>query len=529
MSIAGRIWGAARRVHARTPLRLRLVAALMLLVVAALLGSGIAATTIMRSYLVGRVDDQLAEVGDYPIEGVIAGGQTDPDGSGPGGNGPGGHGADGHGARSRLPSAFVVEVTDATGKIVYGPGGEQVNVQDPLPRLPHLSAAQSQAAGAQLATVPAVSGTESWRLLIKPVLLTDGSSGTLFVAQSLGDVGGTIQRMTMLLLIIGAVAVALLAGVCYLVVRVSLRPLRDVERTAAAIAGGDLAQRVPHADSRTEVGQLSGALNTMLVEIETAFAQRAASEQAARRSEEHARQSEERMRRFVADASHELRTPLTSIRGFAELYRQGAVSDRAEVTTLMQRIEDEAQRMGLLVADLLLLARLDQQRPLEQVPVDMLAVAGDAVTAARAAAPDRPITLDVGSTDPPPVVLGDDARLRQVLANLLSNAVRHTPAGTPVSVRLETRLTQGRAALVLTVADNGPGMTAEEAARIFERFYRADPSRRRDAGGTGLGLAIVAAIVAGHGGWVSVQSAPGRGARFWVELPLAEVGAPLPG
>jgi two-component system OmpR family sensor kinase len=236
------------------------------------------------------------------------------------------------------------------------------------------------------------------------------------------------------------------------------------------------------------------------------------------------------MRRFVADASHELRTPLTTIRGFAELYRQGAASGEADVRRLLGRIEAEAGRMGLLVEDLLLLARLDQQRPLARTPVDLLALADDAVHAARAVDATRPVRLEIGSTDPPPIVTGDESRLRQVLANLLGNAVRHTPPGTPVTVRLSTEPSRrsGDPAAVLTVSDRGPGMTAEHASRVFERFYRADPARGRDEGGSGLGLAIVAALVAGHGGTVDVDTGPGQGARFRVELPLAAVPPPLP-
>jgi two-component system, OmpR family, sensor kinase len=522
-SAPGRLTAGTRRLSARTPLRLRLVAALLLLVVAALIGSGLSATAIMRSYLVGRVDDQLAAVAQNPIEGVVS--------DGPQGRGP----EDRHDSHSRLPSAFVVEVTDASGTIVYGPTSDLVDLQQPLPRLPHLTGAQSQAMGRHLSTVDAVSGSQTWRVLTTSVLLSDGTRGTLLVAQSLGDVGSTVARMTWLLLIIGAVAVVLLAGIGYLVVRASLRPLRDVERTAAAIAGGDLTRRVPRTDPRTEIGQLSGALNTMLVEIETAFAERAASEAAARNSEElmrvsesNARRSEERMRRFVADAGHELRTPLTSIRGFAELYRHAAATGAADVPRLMRRIEDEAKRMGLLVDDLLMLARLDQQRPLARVPVDLLAVAGDAVHDARAVAPDRPITLDVGLTDPPPVVIGDEARLRQVVANLVGNALQHTPPGTPISVGISTEASPHPGRATVTVADRGPGMTPEDAMRVFERFYRADPARSRADGGTGLGLGIVAALVAGHGGSVSVDTAPGAGARFVVVLPLADVAALTP-
>jgi two-component system OmpR family sensor kinase len=232
------------------------------------------------------------------------------------------------------------------------------------------------------------------------------------------------------------------------------------------------------------------------------------------------------MRRFVADASHELRTPLTTIRGFAELYRQLATRephDPAELDRLMRRIEDQAARMGLLVEDLLLLARLDQQRPLEQAPVDLLALAAEAVHDARAVAPDRQIELVLGDGDGGSalVVLGDDQRLRQVLANLVNNALTHTPAGGPVEVRVGTAPLDGRLGVAVEVVDHGPGLAPEQAERVFERFYRADPARSRAAGGTGLGLSIVAALVAVHEGTVQVDSVPGRGARFRVVLPLA--------
>jgi two-component system OmpR family sensor kinase len=496
-------------------LRVKLVATLLLLVIAALVGSGAVAVTTLRAYLVGRVDDQLQSA-EHPY--------TDHH-PGPG---RGGDGGDDDGL-TRLPSAFVVAETDASGTVVYGPTSNLVDPDQSLPALPHPTGEQTTAAGTRFFTVDAMRGDARWRVLAAPTTLADGSTGTILIAQSLGDTESTVNRLVLLLVIIGAGAVVVLAGVGYFIVRASLRPLREVERTAAKIAAGDLSNRVPDADPRTEVGQLSSALNTMLGEVETAFAERAASEQAARISEAHmrqsesaARRSEERMRRFVADASHELRTPLTSIRGFAELYRQGAVTDPADVGRLMRRIEDEAKRMGLLVDDLLLLARLDQERPLARAPVDLLALARGAVHDARATEPERAITLQVGPTDPPPVVIGDEARLRQVLGNLVGNALKHTPAGTPVTVRVAVEAqSPGPRVAVLTVADDGPGMSAEEAARVFERFYRADAARDRRDGSTGLGLAIVAALVAGHGGTVDVRTAPGAGACFRITLPLA--------
>jgi two-component system OmpR family sensor kinase len=248
----------------------------------------------------------------------------------------------------------------------------------------------------------------------------------------------------------------------------------------------------------------------MLAQIEDAFAHE-------RSSEQQARASEQRMRRFVADASHELRTPLTSIRGFAELYRMGGAGSAEDVERMMRRVEDEAARMGLLVEDLLLLARLDQQRPLEHAPVDLLPIARDAVHDAALLAPDRDIDLEV-STDVPPVVTGDEARLRQVVHNLVSNALTHTPAGTPVTVRVSTDPGAGTA--VLEVSDQGPGIPPADAERVFERFYRADVSRSRQAGGNGLGLSIVAGLVQAHGGTVSVHSHNGSGATFLAFLPL---------
>lgn len=518
--------GWIRGIAGRAPLRVKLVAALLLLVTSALAGSGAVAAATLRSYLVGKVDSQLRS-----IEGPIA---AHPNGGPKAGTGaPDGPGDDG--GRAVPPSAYVVEWTDARGAPQSSPTSTYLRPGQRLPVLPRFTAAQSQAAGSHIFTTHAVGGgDEQWRVIAAPVILADRTPGTVLVAQSLHDVENTVRRLELSFLLIGAAAVLILAGIGYVVVRASLRPLRQVELTAAKIADGDLSRRVPKADPRTEVGQLSSALNRMLTEIEAAFAAGAASEEAARHSEEAmrrseaaARGSEERMRRFVADASHELRTPLTSIRGFAELFGQGAVTVGDDLRRLMGRIEDEAKRMGLLVEDLLLLARLDQERPLSQAPVDLLALAGDAVSDAHALAPDRPVRLEVGCTDPPPVVIGDEARLRQVLANLVGNALKHTPTDTPVTVQVSTGIDERSAepAVLLAVVDEGPGMTEEQAARVFERFYRADSARSHSTGSTGLGLAIVAAFVAGHGGTVAVQTSPGAGARFQLVLPLAALPA----
>jgi two-component system OmpR family sensor kinase len=332
------------------------------------------------------------------------------------------------------------------------------------------------------------------------------------VAYDLSDFRHTDRSLGWLQLGIGAAVLLVLGLAIHAVVSQSLQPLMEVEQTAAAIAAGQLDRRVPERDPRTEVGRLSLALNGMLAQIQAAVA-------SSQTSAGLARSSEERMRRFITDASHELRTPLTTIRGFAELYRQGAVSD---IEQTMSRIESESRRMGLLVEDLLLLARLDAQRPLESQRVDLLALAADAVHDTRAIAPQRRITVDVVEGPGIPQVLGDEARLRQVLSNLMVNAVQHTPDTADITVRVGTK--DGDA--VLEVIDDGPGMAEQDAQRVFERFYRADSSRARSSGGSGLGLSIVDSLVRAHGGTVAVMTAPGQGCRFYVSLPrIADVAA----
>jgi two-component system OmpR family sensor kinase len=317
----------------------------------------------------------------------------------------------------------------------------------------------------------------------------------LAAAISLKDVDGAVRNATGTVVAACALAVVLAGGIVWFTVRRGLRPIDEMIGTAERIADGDLSERAPVPKRADEVGHLSTALNTMLDRIEEAVAGKTA--------------SEARTRRFAADASHELRTPLTSIRGYAELYRQGARSPE-EVERAMSRIEREAVRMGVLVEDLLLLARLDQGRPLETAPVDLTALVLDAATGARAVEPDRPFRVDVGER--PVVVTGDGHRLRQVVDNLLTNVREHTTPTTAVAVTLAA----DDATATLVVADEGPGMPAEAAARVFDRFWQAEPTHR----GTGLGLSIVAEIVAAHGGTIDLATAPGEGARFTVAVPL---------
>ncbi|HKV86611.1 MAG TPA: HAMP domain-containing sensor histidine kinase [Candidatus Dormibacteraeota bacterium] len=309
----------------------------------------------------------------------------------------------------------------------------------------------------------------------------------------------TLSSLLLIETVIGLAVVAVVAILAWLLIQFGLRPLQRMGATAGQIAAGDLSRRVEPATPGTEIGRLGLALNSMLSQIEAAFEQRKA--------------SENRLRRFIADASHELRTPLTSIRGYSEMLRRGASESPEDSSLARRRIEEESVRMSTLVDDMLLIARLDQGRPLETKPVDLQSIARDAAADARAVAPQREINL-VAPT--PVVVTGDDTRLRQVLGNLVRNALVHTPPTTPIEIAVSTDDGLAR----MSVADHGPGLGPDEMNRIFEPFYRADPSRSRDSGGAGLGLSIVNAVVGAHGGSVKVKPTDGGGATFEVELPL---------
>jgi len=466
------------------PLRVGLVAAMLLLVGCGLLASGIAVTSILQHSLLNRVDQTLIEASRGWAQ---APRRMPPPDEGPN--------------PARPPSKFYVRGVDTDGHVWMA-----VNDRDAEPALP-----DDNDVGSVPVTIGSLNGSPvQWR-----AVSVRGPSGELTtVAIDLSDVDSTVRSLAWSQVGIGTAVLVVLGIAGYWVVHRSLRPLVEVEQTAAAIAAGQLDRRVPERDPRTEVGRLSLALNGMLAQIQHAMALSVA-------SAEQARMSEERMRRFITDASHELRTPLTTIRGFAELYRQGAARD---VEMLMSRIESESRRMGLLVDDLLLLARLDAQRPLDRHRVDLLALATDAVHDAQSIAPKRTITLQVVDGPGTPEVLGDEPRLRQVLSNLVANALQHTPETAGITVRVGTA--GGDA--VLEVADRGPGMTQKDAQRVFERFYRTDSSRARASGGTGLGLSIVDSLVTAHQGRVTVTTAPGRGCCFRVSLPrIADVPAPV--
>ncbi|RBO87517.1 two-component system OmpR family sensor kinase [Nocardia puris] len=459
------------------PLRVTLVLALVISAALGLLVSGLAVTSSLQNSLMNRTDQQLADAAMSRVRAIRPALPAPPP------------------DQRGTPTTFYVttEYADGAGTFVSKPFDVEA-----VPDLTAVSAAHP-------VTVDSLNGDPTrWRVV---QVRTPDVATTVALPLTQND--DTVRRLVMLQVAVGSAVLAVLALAAYFVIRRSLLPLRRVENIAAAIAKGDLHRRVPVRGNDTEVDRLSRSLNGMLAQIQSAFAATEASEAAAR-------DSEATMRRFVADASHELRTPLTTIRGFAELYRQGATDDPVLV---LDRIEREAQRMGVLVEDLLMLARLDAQRPLERGPVDLLTLAGDAVHSARAVAAatatDRRITLEVRSGKGTLEVDGDETRLRQVLANLVNNALTHTPPDADITVALTPELYD----VVLEVADTGPGLPPDEADRVFERFYRTDTSRTRASGGTGLGLSIVRALVEAHGGTVGVRSVPGEGTIFTVRLP----------
>ncbi|TDD14855.1 HAMP domain-containing histidine kinase [Nonomuraea diastatica] len=384
------------------------------------------------------------------------------------------------------------------------------------PELPRLTAAVATARAGEPFTVADADGAE-WRVVVRPYAAAGGGgSSTVVMAASLDATNATVSRVRLACLVGGSMLLAVLALAGGFSIRAGLAPLRRVEETAAAIADGDLTRRVSEpATPNTELGRLAHSLNKMLAQIEQGVAAKV--------------ESEARMRRFVADVSHELRTPLFGIKGFSELYRMGGT----EAEPALARIESESGRLARLVEDLLLLAGLDEADgpALDLTPMDLRTLAADARHDFAALDPSRPIAFtgpDGGAAASAPV-LGDEARLRQVVSNLVGNAVTHTPPGTPVRVSVGTQVGTEGAEAVLVISDEGPGLTAEEVERVFDRFYRADGSRARATGGAGLGLAIVRSIVTAHGGRVEVRSAPGEGAAFHVRLPALRGGDPHAG
>jgi two-component system, OmpR family, sensor kinase len=471
------------------PLRLRLVAIVVLLLLAALTVTTLATSALLNNYLLDRTDRDL-QLAAVPVAQAALDQLTD-------------HPSEIKGFVA--PNIYAVRIMPTNG----GAPHDLVNApnQTVHPDIPQLSISDPRVRSGDPFTVGSQQGEQDWRVVAGS---THGGSATFAVAVSLSGVERTVHQLRFYTVLLGLAMTVAGAVLGWYAVRRAFRPLTQIEDTAAAIAAGDLTRRIPPTATRDEVSSLATSLNVMLAQIEQSFAVREASEQ--------------RMRQFVADASHELRTPLATVRGYAELFRQGAVRDPEDVAGAMRRIEDEATRMGGLVEDLLLLTRLDSHRPSQYAPVDLTVLAGDATQDAAALAPGRRIRLlGLDGELGPVVVDGDEARLRQVLTNLVANAVNHTPQGSPIEIAVGTRggATEPERA-VLEVRDHGQGIDPAEAPKVFERFYRADPSRARGhGGGNGLGLAIVAAIVISHRGKVGLAPTPGGGATFVVELPPA--------
>ena len=501
----------SRRWWGRSPLWARLVAGALALVAIGLTVAGVIGVTLFRDYLYNHSGQQLRA-----FAGAVAAARWDKP-IRPGLN------------CGALPNDNATELIDQTGHVATASTcPATVSGNTATPDLPSDTSLQNLAYSGEPFTVTnRAKPTLRWQVVVVPFeyrelgsahpgatipTVADNLHGYVLAATNLNDIDATVNHLIRLEVAVDSAVAGALVLLGYAIVRTALRPLAHIETAAEAISAGDLSRRVPEDHPKTETGRLAHALNGMLGQIESAFSAR-------ERSELAARDSEQRMRRFVADASHELRTPLTSIRGFAELYRQGAADSR-QMPDLIRRIEQEAVRMGLLVEDLLLLARLDQERPLARDPVHLGALAAESIAGAKVRAPDRPIELTVErAPGREPVVIGDETRLRQALDNLIDNALRHTPPDAQISVRVRP----GAGAYLLEVADTGPGLSDQAAAHVFERFYRADPARTRaDADGdrgSGLGLAIVAAITAAHGGTASVHSGPGKGAVFRLSLP----------
>jgi two-component system OmpR family sensor kinase len=466
-------------------LRTRLLLAVLACVAAGLLVAGGATYLSLKDFLLERVDVQLRDA-RFPVAMELTNNQS---GSqfGPGGTPP------------NLPPGTYGQLRDSSGAVVNAVSFTYGNQDQPTPVLP--ASLPAIAAGDSLIFhAPSTAGGAGFQVLEEK----DPTGGQiLIVAIPLTETRQTLNQLLGIEAVVSLLVLGALTAAAWWLIKRDLRPLEDMAETADAISAGDLSLRVEPAEPRTEVGRLGLSLNTMLARIEVAFAERAA--------------TEEKLRRFLADASHELRTPLTSIRGYSEVFER-AKDDPENLELAMRRIEEESKRMGVMVEELLVLARLGEGREPEKLPVDLARVVDDCVSDARAAAPERDVTLErVETAD----VLGDDHQLHQVLHNLLNNAVRHTPPEAQIRVTLAA--SDGYA--TLAVADDGPGLEPDVAAKVFEPFFRADKSRARETGGAGLGLAIVAAIVEAHRGTVRLDTAPGAGATFTVTLPLLGAGA----
>jgi two-component system OmpR family sensor kinase len=532
-------------------LRTKITGVTVLVLAFGLLVAGMGTTPLLKEVLTQQANDSLVTAAKGKIVGEISeDGQLQLD----------------------APSTLFVAVYDTNGELRASSGwDDSVAPEHPA----QLSANDVAASGTQIYTTTNASGTIVYHAVSVPVTLDGFRTGAAWVAISMQGTDNTIATYLTIFFVLGVLIIVVGALLTRWLVTGTFEPLRQVERTAAAFADGDFSQRLAGSTPNTEVGRLSRSLNTMLARIDRAYSDRG--------------KTIEQMRNFVGDASHELRTPLVSVRGYAELYRMGALQTPQDVAQAMERIEKEAIRMGALVEDLLQLARLDETRPLNVAPVDLLPIARDAALDTTAQAPGRTVTVvrdertatatddddtetgaasvasgtpaPAGSTGPifgatfnrfrrrpkpsgdttasdtkpvaepltlavPPIVLGEENKIRQVVTNLIGNALRFTPADSPIELAVGTDARAGTASIA--IVDHGEGIPPQIREKIFQRFWRADSSRTRETGGSGLGLAIVASIVAAHGGTVDVTETPGGGATFRVILPLAPSAATSP-
>jgi two-component system OmpR family sensor kinase len=493
-------------------LRLRLLLAVGAIAIIALVVADLATYSALRSSLYKQADQTLAEnplrLNHFLGSGTCPGPSTFFGEGGGGGPPPGGVGSG--------PSTSYFEVLTGEGQPIKGDQcSAYVGTHAYSPQLPgHFSGFSTQADGTSatfFTAGPKQPGGPTFRVEVYKAPLTVAATGAtenglVVVADPIGDITNTLHDLLLIELAVTAGALVLAMAGGWWLVRLGLRPLADVERTADSIAAGNLDQRVPGATEPTEVGRLARALNVMLERIEVAFTARLASEARLKESDRHLRQ-------FVADASHELRTPIAAVSAYAELFERGAGQRPDDLPRVMSGIRTETERMDRLVSDLLTLARLDEGVPMEIVPVELVALCTEAVRTATTVGPEWPVQF---SASQPVEVRADPTRLRQILDNLLANVRAHTPEGTVATVSVE----QVGDMAEIVVRDAGPGLPPEEAARIFERFFRADSARARTHGGTGLGLSIVSAIVTAHGGTVSATSSPGEGMAVTVRLPI---------
>ena len=469
-------------------LRTQLVVVTSVLIALAIAVTSLVAISALRAQMVHQLDEEM-KASSSSLVSSIGTSQTRQDGA---------------------VGSYRVYILDQRGNVLYSVAGADQQAENE-PVLTGWDSEKVKKYHETGTTVNSRTGSNDWRIM--PISLessTNGQASSMVIALPLKQTNQVVALVGVLTFAFGLATLAAAIAMTWVIVTRTFEPLARVEQTAAKIAAGDLSQRIEDYNPSNEIGNLAISLNTMLAQIESSFNAQA--------------KSEAKMRRFVGDASHELRTPLVSIRGYSELYRQGALPNDEAVATAMGRIESESKRMGQLVEDLLTLARIDERRESKLAPFDLFHLAVDASNDAYATSPDREVSLvgltdDMAPTSAP--VIGDESRMRQVVANLLTNAMRYTPAGTPLEIAVGVREdVPGYPLSVIEVRDHGPGIHGEDRERVFERFYRTDTSRSRDTGGTGLGLSIVAAILEQHDGSVHIEETSGGGATFVISLPF---------